>query len=120
MIAKGSLRAIMTAIAISPIMAQNAPDDAGSIAPVSPRLTSVALSPCTQPISLRPMMARNMPIPAPVAIFRSVGMALIIAVLTPTWGSESIKKMTPCTRIAASAISHGTAIAQGAATVNAK
>ena len=31
-----------------------------------------------------------------------------------------MRNITPCTRIAASAISQGTAIAQGAATVNAK
>ena len=84
MIAPGKFLAINTAIVIRPIIAQNAPEANGSIAPVSPRLTRVALSPWTHPISLRPMIARNMPIPAPVAIFRSVGMELIIAVLTPT------------------------------------
>ena len=84
MIAPGKFLAINTAIVIRPIIAQNAPEAIGSIAPVSPRLTRVALSPWTHPISLSPMIARNMPIPAPVAIFRSVGMELIIAVLTPT------------------------------------
>ena len=121
MMAPGISLAIITAIAISPTIAQKAPEDIGSIAPVSPRLTRVALSPRTHPISLRPIIARNMPIPAPVAIFRSVGMALIIAVLQPTCGRDRMRNRTPSTSTAASAICQLTAVANhGAATVNAK
>ena len=86
--------AIITAMDIRPIMAQNSPDSCVKLA-VSPRVTSVALSWAIQPISRRPMIARNIPIPAPVAIFRSVGIALIIAVLTPTCGSDRNRNITP-------------------------
>ena len=65
-----------------------------------------------QPISLKPMIARNIPIPAPVAIFKSVGIALIIAVLQPTCGSDIIMKRIPSTNTAANATSQATPIAQ--------
>ena len=52
------------------------------------------------------MIAKNIPIPAPVAIFKSFGIALIILVLQPTCGREIIKNINPSTKTAANAISH--------------
>ena len=84
-------------------------------------LTSVAGSSMIQPISLRPMIARNMPIPAPVAIFRSVGMELIICDLHPPitgiWGIDIARNRSPSTKTAASATSHGMPIPRTTANV---
>ena len=55
----------------------------GTLSP--PEMYGELLSlPSTRPVSSKPIIARNIPIPAPVAIFKSVGIALIILVLQPT------------------------------------
>ena len=56
-------------------------------------------------------MAKNIPIPDPVAIFRSLGMALIILVLQPICGREIIRKIIPSMNTAARATSQGMPIA---------
>ena len=109
--------AIITAIAISATKLIKAPWSYEKDSVVA-KLTRVAPSSWIHPISLRPIIARNIPIPAPVAIFRSLGIALIILVLQPTCGREIIMKITPSTRTAANATSH--AIPIPITTVNTK
>ena len=67
----------------------------------------MAASSRIHPISRRPMIARNMPIPAPVAIFRSVGIELIIIDLQPPItgiaGNDIARNSMPSTNTAARA-----------------
>ena len=94
--------AIIAAIAKRAIIPIRAPW-LRSNASVVAKFTRVAPSSCIQPISLSPIMARNAPIPAPVAIFRSLGIALIILVLQPTCGIEMTRKIIPSMKTAARA-----------------
>ena len=55
-----------------------------------------------------PMIVRNNPIPAIVAIFKSLGIAFIIAERAPV--NDNPKNIRPSTKTAASAMSQGTPI----------
>ncbi len=98
------LRAINIAVSNRPIKAHNSPDIC--VHPeVALKSTSVAGLSTTHPASSMPIIARNRPMPAIVAIFKSLGMAFIIAARAPVLASP--KNSNPSTNTAARATSQG-------------
>ena len=72
--------------------------------PKLPKATNVAGSETTNPAFFKPMKAIKNPIPAPMANFKSLGIAFIISFLRPV--KLTIKNKTPDTKTAASASCH--------------